>query len=161
MPNEFDFSKHSEKEMLRFYASVIDELKRRKIVRTRNNPVGDYTEWLVSKTLGFELANNSVSGYDATDADGTRFQIKGRQVTPDNRSPQLSDIRKLDAKHFDYLIAVIFDGDFNVIEAVQIPHEIVGKYASYKKHVNAHILHVREDILTDPHVRTIEVLKSG
>ena len=96
-----DLAKYSEKELLRLHASVIDELKRRKIVRTKNNPVGDYTEWLVSKTLRLELANNSVSGYDATDADGTRFQIKGRRVTSDSRSRQLGAIRNLDAKDFD------------------------------------------------------------
>ena len=158
MTDSPDLSKLNEKELLRLQSSVIDELKRRDIVRTKNNPVGDYTEWLVSTTLGLELANNSAAGYDATAQDGTRYQIKGRRVTPDNPSRQLSAIRNLDAKDFDVLIAVIFNAEFNVINAVQVPHETVGKYASYRKHVNAHILHIRGDILNDPQVRTIAEL---
>jgi len=37
----------SEIELLQTHAAVIDELLRRKVVRTRNNPIGDYTEWLL------------------------------------------------------------------------------------------------------------------
>jgi len=161
MSRDPDFSQYSGKDLLRLHASIIDELKRREVVRTKNNPVGDYTEWLVSNTLDLKLVGNSAAGYDATATDGTRFQIKGRRVTPDNPSRQLSAIRNLDAKDFDYLIAVIFDAEFNVIEAVQVPHETVAKYASYRKHVNAHILHVRDDLLKDPQVQTIAALKSA
>ena len=67
----------TETELLQLQASVIDELKARGVVRTKNNPLGDYTEWLVAKALGLELATNSAAGYDATDADGVRYQIKG------------------------------------------------------------------------------------
>ena len=111
-----DLKQCSERELLRLHAAIIDELKRRGVVRTRNSPIGDYTEWLVSTTLGLKLANYSAAGYNATDAAGTRFQIKGRWVTPDSNSRQLSAIRNLDKKDFDYLIAVIFDAAFNVIE---------------------------------------------
>ena len=160
MLNKLDLSKYSVKKLLRLHASVINELIRRKIVRTRNNPVGDYTEWLVSKTLGLELIKSSASGYDATNKVGTRFQIKGRQVMTHKAPRQLSAIRELDAKNFDYLIAVIFDSEFNVIEAVRVPHKIIGKYAYFQKHVNAHILHVRGDLLKDPQVETIAALMS-
>ena len=43
------------KELLQLNSSILNELKRRRIVRTKNNPVGDYTEWIVSKGLGLEL----------------------------------------------------------------------------------------------------------
>ena len=72
----------SVKELLNQHSSTIDELKRRKIVRTKNNPVGDYTEWLVAKGLGLELAGNSIAGYDGIDSEGTKIQIKGRRITP-------------------------------------------------------------------------------
>jgi len=158
MPRLPDLSQHSAKELLRLHASVIDELKLRRVVRTKNNPVGDYAEWLVSKTLQLKLAGKSVRGYDATDADGTRFQIKGRRVTPDNPSRQLSAIRNLDAGDFDVLIALIFDAEFNVTEAVQVPHEVVVKYATYRKHTNAYVLHLRGEVLEDPRVQRIPAL---
>lgn len=127
----------TETELLQLQASVIDELKARGVVRTKNNPLGDYTEWLVAKALGLELATNSAAGYDATDADGVRYQIKGRRITPENQSRQLSAIRNLDKNDFDLLAAVVFDEKYSIINAVIIPHELVGEYASYRKHVNA------------------------
>lgn len=143
----------SEKELLRLQAAVIDELKARGVVRTKNNPVGDYAEWLVAKALNLDLAGNSAAGYDATDANGTRYQIKGRRITPENPSRQLSAIRKLDAEDFDFLAAVIFDEHYEVIDAVIVPHAVVGEYASYRAHVNAHVLHLRGSVLKDFRVK--------
>jgi hypothetical protein len=95
---------------LKLHSSIIDELKRRNVVRTRNNPVGDYTEWLVKRALKLQLSNNSKMGYDAKDnRKNIKYQIKGRQITSDNKSKQLSVIRKLEDKKFDFLIAVLFD----------------------------------------------------
>ncbi|WP_286339103.1 hypothetical protein [Ferrimonas sp. YFM] len=149
------------KKLLKLQSTVIEELKRRKVVRTKNNPVGDYAEWLVAKNLGLELAKNSSAGHDGVDSDGTKIQIKGRRITSDNHSRQLGAIRRYADKDFDQLIAVIFDEDYEVIDAVQIPHEVVGEYASYRAHVNAHILHLRGPLLTDSRVKCIKhLLKS-
>ncbi|MEZ8407925.1 hypothetical protein AB6C88_08970 [Vibrio splendidus] len=127
----------------------------RKIVRTHNNPLGDYTEWIVSNALNLVLQPNSKAGYDGVDKEGARFQIKGRRVTPTNQSRQLSAIRNYDEKDFDYLVAVIFDENFDVIEALLVPHEVIGKYATFRKHVNAHILVLKGPILTDSRVKHI------
>ena len=45
-------------ELLAAHSSVIDELRRCGIVRSKNNPTGDYAEWLVStsETSGSSLA---------------------------------------------------------------------------------------------------------
>ncbi|MGI2056161.1 DUF6998 domain-containing protein [Shewanella baltica] len=99
------------------------------MVRTKNNPLGDYTEWLVGKALDLELQTNSKAGYDGIDRNGVRVQIKGRRVTPDNKSRQLSAICKYDEKDFDEFAAIIYDENFDVIEAVLIPHEVVGEYS--------------------------------
>ena len=96
-------------ELLPLHSQIIGELRRRKIVRTQNNPIGDYTEWLVCKCLDLEIEGNSKAGYDATDAAGLRYQIKGRRSA--DRSIQFSAIRNLDEGHFDFVIAVVFDLD--------------------------------------------------
>jgi len=144
------------KGLLQLQASIITELMKRDVVRTQNNPLGDYTEWLVSKAFGLVLESNSKAGYDGISKSGTKIQIKGRRITPKNNSRQLSAIRKYDEKDFDELIAVIYDESFNVIEAWQIPHNVVGEYASYKKHVNAHILTLKGGILLDSRVKNIK-----
>jgi hypothetical protein len=156
-----DLRESTVKELLQLHSSILDELKRRRIVRTRNNPVGDYTEWLVAKVLGLELATNSSAGYDGIDSEGQKFQIKGRRITPEKKSRQLSAIRKLEEKDFDQLAAVIFNENHEIIEAVLIPHEVIGEYATYRSHVNAHILYLKGPILNDPRIRDVKMLISN
>lgn len=150
-----DFLSLSEIELLRLQSSVTNELLQRGVVRTQNNPLGDYTEWLVSKALDLELQSNSKAGYDGIDSNGVRYQIKGRRVTKKNNSRQLSAIRKYEENDFEVLVAVIYDENFNVIEAVHFPHEVVADYATYRPHVNAHILILKGPILHDPRVTSI------
>lgn len=152
-----NFDDLNEKELLQLQASITNELIKREIVRTQNNPLGDYTEWLVSEALDLELEVNSKSGFDAVDKTGTRIQIKGRRITLKNKSRQLSAIRKYEEKDFDDLIAVIFDENFNVIEACLIPHEVVGEYATYRKHVNGHVLNLKGPILSDVRIKDLKL----
>lgn len=142
-------------ELLRLHAAAVGELRSRGVVRTGNNPIGDYTEWLVARALGLTLAANSSAGYDALAPDNTRVQIKGRRVSQTNRAPQLSAIRNLQAQDFDVLVAVVFNDAFDVMEAISVPHAVIGEYAAYRKHVNAHILHVRGSLLEDPRVTSV------
>lgn len=146
----------TDKELLQLQASATNELKARGVVRTQNNPLGDYTEWLVARALDLDLQTNSKAGYDGVSKDGVRIQIKGRRVTPANKSRQLSAIRKYAKQDFDVLAAVIYDEHFNIIEALLIPYEVVGEYASYRAHVNAHILILQGPILSDPRVQCIK-----
>lgn len=134
-------------ELLSLHGAVLDELKSRGIVRSKNNPTGDYAEWLVSARLGLALETNSAKGFDATDSQGLRYQIKGRRVTPDNPSTQLGVIRNLDSHDFDFLIAVVFDRDWTVLRAAKIPHSVVSTLATFRPHVNGHVMHLRPTVL--------------
>ena len=125
LTNSAALKKLSVIELLQLHSAILDDLKQRKVVRTRNNPVGDYTEWLVAKGLGFELAKNSSAGFDATDTKGNKIQIKGRRINSKSNSRQLGAIRNMDAKDFDSLAAVIFDNDYHnndLINSVIILH---------------------------------------
>ena len=57
-----DLEAMSELELLQTRGAVIDELRRRGVVRTANNPIGDYTEWLVCNRLGLEIQGNNQAG---------------------------------------------------------------------------------------------------
>ena len=46
-------------ELLKAHGAVLDELKRRGVVRSKNNPTGDYAEWLAATRLGLKLETNS------------------------------------------------------------------------------------------------------
>jgi len=139
-----DFTTLSESELLQLHAGVIEELHKRGVVRTANNPVGDYTEWLVCDRLSLSLQPNSKASYDGIDSNGLRYQIKGRRSKPGN--VQLSVIRKLDQVGFDYLIAVVFNSDYTIRFAAKIPYSVVSEIAVYRKHVNGHVPNIRESI---------------
>lgn len=82
----FELETLSTPEPLQHYSQVLDELRARKVIRTSNSPIGDYTEWLVANQLGLTLVTNSTSGHDAVDTLGVKFQIKGRRLTSRNHS---------------------------------------------------------------------------
>lgn len=138
--------------LLDLHGQLIEELRHRGVCRTSNNPVADYTEWLVARTLKLSLDGNSQAGYDATDTHGRRYQIKGRRRTPHNSSVQLSVIRNLPQFRFDYLIGVVFDHRFGVDYAAQVPHAVVLERASHNTHQNGHILHLKRSLFDEPGV---------
>jgi len=140
------------------FADILDELKRRGVVRTRNNPVADYAEWLAADALGLALERNSKSGFDAKNNKGERFQIKGRRLDVTNKSRQLSVIRNLAAKEFDYLIGILFDHDFKVIEAYKIPYKLIEKYARFSEHQNGYILQLKGPIIQEASVEDITLI---
>jgi len=152
---EFDPRRFSIQGLLQCFAEILDELKGRGVVRTRNNPVSDYAEWLVTQKMGLKLMPSSNLGYDATSVGGKRYQVKGRRLDLTHNSRQLSVIRNLNANEFDYLIGILFDKDFTVKEAYKIPHAVISQFARFSKHQNGHILHLRGDVLRAMGVQNI------
>lgn len=148
-------------ELLRRYADVMDALRVRKVVRSSNNPVADYTELLVCFALQLERTTKSSAGHDAVDAAGLRYQIKGRRLTPQNRSTELSAIRKFDTKPFDFLVAVVFHPDFSVDYAAQIPATVVDARAGESKHTNSRRFLFTRRVLSDPGVIDITERLTG
>jgi len=142
-------------DLLRVFAAVIDELQRRNIARSINNPVADYTEWLVATKLGLRLVGNSSSGYDATAADGTRYQIKGRRVGAETTSIQLSALRNLKDHNIDHLVGVVFEPDFAIRHAALVPYEVVLEKPTYTAHTNSHNFHIRPSLFQDRRVQDI------
>jgi len=143
------------RDLLITFGRLLDELKKRGIVRSMNNPVGDYSEWLVSRVFRFKLQPNSNRGFDAIDSKGIKYQIKGRRLNSSNKSRQLGVIRNLGDKKFNFLIAVLFDKDFSVLEAYKIPHRLISRYSKFSKHQNGHIMILRGDVLTAEGVERI------
>lgn len=147
--------------LLQLHVEILEELRRRGVTRSANNPVGDYTEYLVARRLGLTLLANSKTGHDATDTQGVRYQIKGRRLTPENPSTQLSAIRDLALKQFDVLIAVVYRPDFTVDYAAKLPHAVVEETASFVERTNSHRLMMPKSVLADRRVVDItEILRT-
>lgn len=150
-----DWSQFNDKQLLGAYCSLMSALKERGIVRSSNNPVADYTESLVSRAIGLSLELQSQAGYDARDAGGIRYQIKGRRLTSHNKSTQLGAFRNLTQRPFDILAAVAYSEDLSVLYGALIPIEVVAEMSRFSTHSNSHIFMFRRSVLDDSRVADI------
>lgn len=141
-----DLSEVKSPQLFTMYCDILDLLRERNLIRSTNNPVADYAEYLVATALGLELAAKSTTGYDAVDAEGRKYEIKGRRITRHNKSRQLSAIRGLSHCHFEFLAGVLFREDFTVQKACLIPHSLVHQFGKFREHVNATIVHLRDSV---------------
>jgi hypothetical protein len=152
----FDTKTLTPAELLTLYARIAGELKTRGITRTANNPTGDLGEYLFCKAFGWEQENNSSKGIDAVDKDGTRYQIKARRITKhSNDERQLSAIRNIGDKHFDFLAGVLFANDYTVARAAIIPCAVVAERARFQAHTNSHVFFLHDDVWTLPNVQDV------
>ncbi len=153
-PSEFDtgvdLAAQTDADLLALWASIMDELRSRGVIRSSNNPIADYGERLVAERLGLELVNASTAGYDAVAPDGTRYQIKSRRLVAGTSSRQLGALRNLDQDCFDHLVVVLLGPRFELHELWRLPIDLVREHAVYRSHVNAHVLHARGAVLDDP-----------
>lgn len=130
------------KDILGLYSELLEELRKRDIVRSSNGPIADYAEWLVCEALKLRRAKPSEKGYDAQDESGARYEIKARRYTEHSRTTHFSPIRDLEGQHFDYFVGVLFEADFSVREALILPRRVVADLAKYRKHVHGWILSI-------------------
>ena len=127
-------------ELLSLHARVSDELRRRRLTRSSNNPVGDLAEYLFCKTFGWTQADKSVAHIDAIGQDGSRHQIKARRITRLNKSRQLSVLCDLKGGHFDFLTGMLFAEDYSIVRAAIIPHAVVLERSAFVERTNSHRL---------------------
>lgn len=146
----------SNEELLEEYSKILDTLIHRKVLRTRNNPVADYAEYLVKERMKCKLEPNSKSGYDAVDPKGKKIQIKSRRWNDKRQSRHLGIIRNLNEHKFDYLIAIFFDNEFNVKEAYKMNHNTVVKHAKNNDHQHGHIIILNNKVLKDKNIIDIK-----
>ncbi|WP_374600230.1 hypothetical protein [Brevundimonas sp.] len=149
------FATASVRDLLKLHGAVLDELRSREVVRTSNSPVGDYAELLFATAFGWELESSSAAGHDATDKDGLRYQIKSRRLTKANGSRQLSFLRRLPEKKFDFLAAVLFDGACEVQRAIILPHEGLESRCRYSKHANGWLFRLEDSCWDMPGARDV------
>ena len=71
-----DLNQMAVADLLRLFSRVLDELRSRGVVRSTNNPVADYAEYLVIKALDLRAAPKSTKGYDAVDANERKYKVK-------------------------------------------------------------------------------------
>ncbi len=144
--NEASLSMMRNHEIFSLFAEIIEELSRRGVTRSKNNPVGDYAEHLVCKAFALTPAEKSTKGYDATDSAGKKYEIKARRKGTRSNPTRFSAIRDLQHRQFDFLVAVLFSQEFTVMRAALIPYDLILKLTFRQEHVNGWILPVRDSV---------------
>lgn len=142
-------------QLLVLHSEVADELRKRGITRSSNNPTGDLAEYLFCRAFGWTQAGNSQADVDAIGLDEMRYQIKGRRVTRFNKSRQLSAIRDMAGSRFDFLAGVLFNEDYTVMRAALIPHATALERSTYVEHTNSHRFLLRDSIWDAGGVRDV------
>jgi hypothetical protein len=151
----FDVRYDDPSSLLSAYSVALHGLRSHGVIRSFNSPIGDIAEWIVSTKLQLTLTPISNRSHDAVDASGARYQIKARWCPSANRSKQLGALRDLASNPFEFLVAVIFDGDFIVDYAAVIPMAVVRQRSRYVARTNSHRLSFPRNLLSLPGVRDI------
>ena len=111
-------------ELITNYINSRDALKVAGILRTDRNLQGDYAEWIVAKKLNLALSESTIQkGFDAVDAEGKTYQIKSRMVYATDQQTSF-DFQSPEHK-FDYLIAVFFSKELDVIKIIKVRYQDV------------------------------------
>ena len=85
---------------------------------------GEVAEYEAARLLHLELTDARTPGYDATDTDGRRLQIKGRCILDPKKPGQRMgsiDIKK----DFDAVLLVLLDDCFNATEIYEAARDAV------------------------------------
>jgi hypothetical protein len=144
----FDPENLATAELFKAYRQILRELTRRGTIRTMNAPAGDYAEYLVATLTKGDLADNSEKSWDIRTPDGERLQVKCRVIHAGLRGPQqLSPFRSWD---FDRAVIVLFDDEYSIDRCVAIPAAVVKGFATYRPHVNGHVVRVSDALVSNP-----------
>ena len=84
---------------------------------------------------------------------GTKSKV--RRITAHNVSRQLSFIRRLPDKTFDFLAGVLFNADYSVLRAAIVPHALLEPRCRFSKHANGWLFKLEEGVWSLPDVRDV------
>ena len=108
------------KKLLLQYRDIINELRKLDVIRT-GKVVPDYGEYITCKKFKLKRAESAINkGYDATDKEGKKYEIKTRKATAWNK-PKVFPVKKSQLEIADFLIYVEFDDDWNLVRLLKIP----------------------------------------
>lgn len=152
-----DLSNLNQYDLITLYSEVIDELKRRKIIRSKN-VVGDIGEYLAvdyySKTPGLpklQFSLPSTENIDATSTKGERYSIK---CTTSNttgvfyglNSPENKGAQK---QLFEYVIIVVLNDSYQLKKILELDWDTFMKHKKWHSRMKAWHLTITKQLLAD------------
>lgn len=133
--------------------AAIEDLIRLGAVRS-HVLVGDLGEMLAAAYYGVELERAFTPGYDLTDREGRRVQVKTLRSTPERPRTIIGEVRD----PCDVLLAIRLTFDYMPIEAIEMEAAVAKEYVGKNGKVSW-----TKKLVDDPRVRylTAEELTAG
>lgn len=152
----------SDEQVWKFYANVVLELSKRKLIRTKNI-VGERGEFLVIKTYNstpglpnLQAAPEGTQNVDALSRKGERYSIKtitypgkttgvfyGCGNIGENEQP---------AKKFEYVVIVLINNLFEPEKIIEVNWEQFLKYRKWHKTMRAWNLSITRELLKEVNI---------
>ena len=151
-----NIKKVSDEDLWNLYSSSIKELKRRNLIRSKNI-TGERGESLVinfyNKTKNLpklQIAPVGTKNVDAISRDGERYSIKSI-VFPNKTTGVFYGMgtvdKPVDEEKFEYLIIVLLDDDYNLLEIVELAWGTFVKFKKWHSRMNAFNISLSKNLL--------------
>lgn len=136
-----DLGRLNDKELIELYPTLIKELKKRGVIRTKNI-VGELTEFIVLRhyvsTPGLPKIQHAPPGtknVDAISINGERYAIKGSstKLTGTFSSVPITEDGVI---YFEYLVTVWFDDEYRVLQILECDWATFMQYRTLKRPEN-------------------------
>jgi len=147
-----DLSKLNTNDLINLYPSLLNELKKRDVIRTKNI-IGEIGEYLVKETYNknpnlpkLQLGIKSTKNIDAISSDGERYSIKSisGNMTGVFHSIPIKDDGKI---YFEYLVVVLFDKDYKLKSIYELTWDHFLRFRKIKKPENAYHVVMTKEVL--------------
>ena len=125
-----DVSSLSLKALLELQGHIMLELHGRGVGMS-SNPTRELARHLFIRAFGWTAHPSTSSGPDAVSAKGSRIKIKGRRMLDPSDSLQMTALPDPATWSFEWLAAVVFDWNYDVVRAAVIPVSHVGAVADH------------------------------
>lgn len=129
--------------LLELYGGILDQLKSRGVVRSRNAPAGDLAETLAVIAYEGSLAPVSMKSWDVLAGDGRRIQVKCRVRSVARRGGVFSPFRSTD---FEAGVFVVLNEDYSIASAIEVPVTGVVEIARSTPWVNGDRVTLSQDL---------------
>ncbi len=152
-----ELSKLDAFELIKTYGLLIEELKNREIIRTKNI-IGDLGEYIAidfynrnTNLPKLEFAPTGTENNDAISRKGERYSIKSTSAKTTGVFYGLNspDSLEKNEKKFEFLIIVEFDKNYNLIKIIELEWEKFLIFKKWHKRMQAWNITITKELLTN------------
>lgn len=149
-----ELAKLTNRELLQAWAGSLEELRRRNVVRTYNNPIGDIAEAIVARYYQGVRGSFAQAAWDVKVGDEL-LQVRACRRSTPTTSLGFSPVRHTEG--YTALILVVFRADLRIEQAWRIPCDVVNEFARFNSHVNGHKITLTAAVRSDPRVERLDL----